>query len=158
MGLFDRFRRNQQDSVLPDEVREYYEAGQQPRRGVAILLTLAALVATVAIVAGLFFAGRFIYNEFIRDDKPQSQNNGGQGQPTLPGEQNGDSQNQQNDQQNQGQSGQTQQPSQPQNNQSQGSTGTQQQPAQPQPQAGGQGGGTVPALGDNLPRTGDEGL
>lgn len=154
MGLFDRFRHNKQESVLPDEVREYYESGQQPRRGVAILLTLAALVATVAIVAGLFFAGRFIYNEFIRDDKPQSQNNGGQGEPKLPGEQSGDSQNQpnnsQNDQQNQGQS---QQP-----NQSQGSTGAQQQPAQPQAPAGGQGGGSVPALGDSLPRTGDEGL
>lgn len=155
MGLFDRFRRNKEDSVLPDEVREYYESGQQPRRGVAILLTLAALVATVAIVAGLFFAGRFIYDEFIRDDKPQSQNNGGQGEPKLPGEQNGDSQKQSNSQQNQGQSGQTQQPNQSQSN---GSTGAQPQPAQPQAPAGGQGGGTVPALGDNLPRTGDEGL
>lgn len=67
MAIFDRFRRNRDQSVLPDEVKQYYQTENRQRRGMAVVLALLALLATVAVAAGLFFGGRFIYNA-IRDD------------------------------------------------------------------------------------------
>lgn len=175
MGIFDRFRRNRQESVLPDEVREYYEAGQQPRRGVAILLTIGALLVTVLIAVALFFAGRFIYDQIWGDNQnkqetsqgqvstaddhessTQNQNsNSGQG-----GNQN--QQSQQQDQGNQGSGGQSGQQPSGQSGQGQGSTGG--SGSNGGSTGGGQGGAsqapaptTTPALGD-MPRTGDEGM
>lgn len=73
MALFDRFRRNRQQSVLPDEVKQYYQTEKRQRRGMAVLLAIVALVATVAIAAGLFFAGRFIYNKVTDKDTKTAQ-------------------------------------------------------------------------------------
>ncbi|TXG76564.1 hypothetical protein E6P97_03315 [Patescibacteria group bacterium] len=55
------FRRNKQTVNMPPEVAEYYQAERRDRRGATWLLTLLALCVTVAIIIGLFLAGRWIY-------------------------------------------------------------------------------------------------
>lgn len=71
MGIFDRFRRRNQDSsVLPAEVDQYYQSEQRDRRGVAILLAIVTLIVTLLIATGLFFAGRFVYRKITDNDKP----------------------------------------------------------------------------------------
>ena len=173
MGIFDRFRRNRQTSVLPDEVREYYDSGQRQSRGVAILLTIGALLATVLIAIALFFAGRFIYNQIWGDDNQSAT----QGQVNAPDDQESTSSPDQNAQSGQDQPGQSGGQSGQQNQQG----GQQSTPgSQGAEDSGGSGSGapgaqsgqgsgapapaaptpsTTPALGDgSLPRTGDEGL
>lgn len=71
MSFLDRFRRNRQNSVLPEEVKEYYQAERRQKRGVAIGLALIALVVTVVVAAALFFGGRFAYNQIWGDDDNQ---------------------------------------------------------------------------------------
>jgi cytoskeletal protein RodZ len=68
MGLFDRFRNIRRQSVMPQEVEEYYQSEQRQRRGVAIGLAVVALLAAMLVIAGLFFGGRYVYNKFIKDD------------------------------------------------------------------------------------------
>lgn len=78
MALFNRSKK--QPSVLPDEVSQYYQSQRRERTSVAITLGVVALVVTLLIGAALFFGGRFVYREFIQDDKtsetaePQSDN------------------------------------------------------------------------------------
>ncbi len=65
------FRRNQSTTTMPPEVAEYYQTEQRrERRGVAWLMTLLALLVTVAIVLGLFLAGRWLYRAISNDGKP----------------------------------------------------------------------------------------
>ncbi len=147
MAIFDRFRRNRQQSVLPDEVKQYYQAETRQRRGMALILAIGALIATVAVAAGLFFGGRFIYNKIQGDDKktaqPASQIKDENGNKDF-GQVNND------------------------NNQAQtpsstpaagsGSAPATSTPSNPEPQTPSP---TTPALGDTpapLPHTGDEGL
>ncbi len=73
MAIFDRFRRNRQQSALPDEVKEYYQTEKRQRRGAAILLGIGALLATIAVAAALFFGGRFIYNQIRGEDSSTEQ-------------------------------------------------------------------------------------
>lgn len=73
MAIFDRFRRNRQQSVLPDEVKQYYQTENRQRRGMAIVLALGALLATVALAAALFFGGRFVYNLINSEDTETTQ-------------------------------------------------------------------------------------
>lgn len=92
MALFDRFKRNKQNNVvLPEEVNEYYQSQQRERAGVAVVLGIVALIVTLLIGAGLFFAGRYVYDRFIDDgdDDATTQNitpseatNGRPNQPT----------------------------------------------------------------------------
>ena len=155
MGLLDRFRRRNQDSVLPQEVQEYYQSEKRQKRSVAIALALAALFVTVAVAAGLFFGGRYVYNKIWGDDKQtetaQNDNRGFE------------EQNNQDQVKDQGTSStNTSNPNQSQPSPSQGSQNnpapapapsTQPAPA-PAPSST-----ATPALGDeNLPRTGDEGM
>lgn len=72
MGLRDRLRRNNQ-SVLPDEVNQYYQSEQRERAGVAVVLGLLALIFTVALAAGLFFGGRWAYRQIKGDDNQTTQ-------------------------------------------------------------------------------------
>lgn len=67
MAFYDRFR-NRQQSVLPKEVKQYYQSEQRQRRGAAIGLALLALVVTVAIAAALFFGGRWVYRTITGND------------------------------------------------------------------------------------------
>ena len=68
MALFNR--RNKNKEVLPQEVREYYQAEKRDRTGMAWLLAITTLVVTFLIAAGLFFGGRWAYRAiFDNDDK-----------------------------------------------------------------------------------------
>jgi hypothetical protein len=66
------FNRNQEEeSTLPEEVQNYYQAEKRERAGVAGLLAVATLLATVLIAVGLFFGGRWVYRAiFDNDDEP----------------------------------------------------------------------------------------
>lgn len=145
MGLFDRFRRNRQQSVLPDEVKEYYQTERRQRRGTAALLAVAALAATIAVAAGLFFAGRFVYNQIRGDDSATTQTAGDKDNSNKPGNE-------------------EQQPKQPEGSNNPNPTpppvstpgSAEPQTPAPTPPAPAP---TTPALGDSpLPRTGDEGM
>lgn len=65
MGLF---RRDKNEEVLPDEVRDYYKNEQRSRTGMAWLLAVGGFLLTVAIVFALFFAGRWAYQAIFVDD------------------------------------------------------------------------------------------
>lgn len=65
MGFFDRFRRNQQPSDMPVEVRSYYESTQRDRSGRAWLLAVATLLLTFVLAAALFFGGRWLYRTIV---------------------------------------------------------------------------------------------
>ncbi len=58
---FNRKKDNTTDSSLPPEVHEYYQAERRDRTGMAWLLAAGTLVATVLLVLGLFFGGRWVY-------------------------------------------------------------------------------------------------
>ncbi len=62
------FNRKKQNEVLPDEVQDYYKAEQRDRIGVAWLLAAGAFILTVAIIIGLFFAGRWAYQSIFSSD------------------------------------------------------------------------------------------
>lgn len=62
------FRRNKEQDVLPDEVKDYYKAEQRERMGMAWLVAAGGFLVTIAIVLGLFFAGRWAYTTFFSDD------------------------------------------------------------------------------------------
>ena len=63
------FRRNKQTVAMPPEVAEYYQAERRDRRGVTLLLTFLALCVTVAVIVGLFLAGRWIYRSIQGDSQ-----------------------------------------------------------------------------------------
>lgn len=140
MSFLDRFRRNNQTSVLPDEVKEYYQSERRQKRGVAIGLALVALVVTIAIASALFFGGRFAYNQIWGDDDKQGSDTAQNEGQDWSGEEQGE-------QQSQGQSGsETEQPA---------PAPTPSPAPQPQPAP------ATPSLGDEpepLPHTGDPGM
>jgi cytoskeletal protein RodZ len=70
MAIWDRFRRNREQSVLPDEVNKYYQPENQGNRARALLLGFITLVVTLVIVALLFFGGRAIYRHFSKKSTP----------------------------------------------------------------------------------------
>lgn len=148
MSIFDRLRRNRQESVLPDEVQKYYQTEQRQRRGTAFLLAVGALLVTVIIAAILFFGGRAIYNQ-IRGDKNDHKPNTSNINDESRDQQHQDSaidESKPNSDNNNSQS-------QPQN-QPQGSSGAPAPNPTPAPT-------TTPALGDtdtSLPHTGDPGM
>ncbi len=148
MGLLDRIREKRQQSVLPEEVKEYYKSEQRQKRGVAIGLALLALVVTIAIAAALFFGGRFVYNAIWGGDKP-SGNNQSQNQPA-------NNTNQPNNNQNQNQNGNRSGG----NNPAPAPSNPAPQPSTPAPAPSPQPAPSTPSLGDDdrLPRTGDEGM
>lgn len=56
-------RKQSENSNVPTEVQEYYQAEQRERMWVAWLLAFVTLVVTVGVVLGLFFGGRAIYRK-----------------------------------------------------------------------------------------------
>lgn len=63
------FRRNKDTATVPQEIQEYYQSERRERTGVAWLLALGTLLATIAMAILLFFAGRWIYRTVVnRDD------------------------------------------------------------------------------------------
>lgn len=78
MALFKR--RKQNTDVLPKEVREYYQAENRERTGVAWLLAVGTLLLTFVIAAALFFGGRWVYRTvFDKDDNKSSESSQQQG-------------------------------------------------------------------------------
>lgn len=79
MKFFDRIRsRNKQQdaSVLPAEVNQYYTSEQDGRRGVAFVLGIITLIITLVVASGLFLAGRYVYRKVAQDDKPTTTQTG----------------------------------------------------------------------------------
>lgn len=71
MALFNR--RNKNVDSVPQEVQDYYQAEKRDRTGIAWLLALGTLVATVLLAVALFFGGRWIYRAVFKDDQnPQT--------------------------------------------------------------------------------------
>lgn len=150
MKLLDRIRESRQKSVLPAEVKQYYQTETRQRRGMAIGLALVALLATIAVAAALFFGGRFVYNKIQGDDKDQKKDTSqNQGADSNNGEETRGQVNTPDNSQGQ-QTGPSQKPTPAPTTPAPG-TAPNNPPAQPNP--------TTPALGDTpLPRTGDEGM
>ncbi len=64
------FRRRQSNqSPIPSEVQDYYQAERRERVGVAWLLALATLVTTIVLAFGLFFGGRWTYRKVFNHNK-----------------------------------------------------------------------------------------
>src|SRR3989344_2739690 len=57
-------------SGLPPEVQQYYQASRKERTSVAWLLAFTTLAITVMVAFGAFFAGRWVYRKIAGDDKP----------------------------------------------------------------------------------------
>jgi hypothetical protein len=62
------FNRNKKSSTLgttsiPSEVQDYYNAQHRERVGVAWLIAVVSLLASIAVVVGLFFGGRWAYRK-----------------------------------------------------------------------------------------------
>lgn len=66
------FRGKKQGDVLPEEVQDYYRAEQRDRMGMAWLLAVGAFIATVLVVFGLFFAGRWVYRSLTSNGTDSS--------------------------------------------------------------------------------------
>ena len=70
MALFRRNR--QQNSVLPDEVNQYYQSQRREKTGVVFVLGILALVATLLVGLGVFFGGRYLYQKIRGNDTPKT--------------------------------------------------------------------------------------
>lgn len=68
MSVWPFNRNKEQTTNLPQEVQEYYDAGQKQRTGMAWLLALATLVVTILLAMALFFGGRWIYQQLTGGD------------------------------------------------------------------------------------------
>ena len=66
MALFRR--KQQQSSILPDEVNQYYQSQRRERTGVVFMLGILALIATLLVGLSVFFGGRYIYNKVRGND------------------------------------------------------------------------------------------
>jgi hypothetical protein len=63
------FRRNRtEEAAMPPEVQSYYQAENRERAWVAWLLAIATLFATVLVVLGLYFGGRWAYRKINNTD------------------------------------------------------------------------------------------
>jgi cytoskeletal protein RodZ len=70
------FKRNKKESVMPEEVRDFYASERRDRKGMAWLLAIATLLLTFAIAAALFFGGRWAYRAiFDNNDEPATTQN-----------------------------------------------------------------------------------
>src|SRR4051812_17064489 len=62
-------RKKENGKPVPSEVKQYYASEHRERVGLAWLVAFASLILTVAIIAGLFFGGRWIYRKVTNNDK-----------------------------------------------------------------------------------------
>lgn len=70
------FKRNKKESVMPEEVQNFYAAERRQRKGTAWLLALATLIITFLIASALFFGGRWVFRTiFSNDDKATTSQN-----------------------------------------------------------------------------------
>lgn len=64
-------RSKSEESSLPPEVNEYYQAEHRERIGVAWLLGLVTLLLTIGVVFALFFGGRWAYRKITHKNTSQ---------------------------------------------------------------------------------------
>lgn len=77
------FKRNQ-DDILPEEVKDYYESEKREKAGVAGMLAIGTLLLTVALALGLFYSGRWVYRTvFDRDNGSTQQVSSDENQQTT---------------------------------------------------------------------------
>ncbi len=70
------FKRKKSESVMPEEVQNFYAAERRQRKGTAWLLAIVTLLVTFLIASALFFGGRWIYRAiFDNDDKASTSQN-----------------------------------------------------------------------------------
>lgn len=81
VALENRQKNNSKSKSVPPEVKQYYASEHRERVGLAWLIAFLSLIVTVAVVAGLFFGGRWAYRKIVKNDTPPSQ---GQGVSNLP--------------------------------------------------------------------------
>jgi len=62
------FNRNQNQGVLPEEVKEYYQVAKKEQTGVAWLLAFGTLIVTILLAIVIFFAGRWAYQKIFNSD------------------------------------------------------------------------------------------
>ncbi len=74
MSKWKFWQRNKsvENSELPEEVREYYASTRKSRTSSAWLLGFATLLLTLALAVALYFAGKFIYEQFFVDDNAET--------------------------------------------------------------------------------------
>lgn len=70
MALFRRSKKT--SSTIPPEVEEYYQAERRGRKHLAWLMTVVALLVTIAIVIGLFLVGQWLYRTVRHTEPPTS--------------------------------------------------------------------------------------
>lgn len=58
------------EKVAPTAVKEYYQAGGKQQTWVIWLLSIATFIVTLLIVLGLFWAGRWVWNQVTEEDQP----------------------------------------------------------------------------------------
>jgi cytoskeletal protein RodZ len=87
MALFNRNNRTN----VPAEIQEYYQTERRERAGIAWLLAFGTILVTIALAAGIFFAGRWAYRKIAGNDtqnnssqQQASQDQGQQNQNTPP--------------------------------------------------------------------------
>lgn len=68
MAIFDRFKRNRNDSTLPEDTDAYYKEDRASRRTAALLLGLATFVTTLLVGSALYFGGRAVYRAVSGND------------------------------------------------------------------------------------------
>lgn len=66
------FKRKKTESVMPEEVRDFYAAERRQRKGTAWLLAIATLLVTFLIAAALFFGGRWVYRAIFGNDNDKT--------------------------------------------------------------------------------------
>ena len=66
-------RKNNENKGVPAEIKQYYASEHRERVGLAWLIAFLSLILTVAIIAGLFFGGRWAYRKIAhKNNVPQS--------------------------------------------------------------------------------------
>jgi cytoskeletal protein RodZ len=60
------------ESLLPDEVSEYYKGGKNQKRG-SWLLALGTMLVTAFLAVVLFFAGRWVFQTIFDNDDEDTQ-------------------------------------------------------------------------------------
>ncbi len=68
------FNRKQKidQSLLPDEVSEYYKGGKNQKRG-SWLLALGTMIVTAFLAVALFFGGRWVFQTIFDNDDENTQ-------------------------------------------------------------------------------------
>lgn len=67
------FGRKKDIEAVPAEIQQYYNNERRERNGAAWMLGLGTLLVTIALTAGLFFGGRWVYRQFVDDKKDAGQ-------------------------------------------------------------------------------------